>query len=386
MCGIAGFHSLNGKAVDKAGLLADYLLLEMEQRGRDATGFIALSPSGEKVMDKYTVPASKFVYGRERFPAPRSILLHTRFATTGNRTAVMDAHPHLSGSTAAVHNGTIYNADELFQVFDLPRNARVDSEVIPALVEYAGWDKAEDALALMEGGAATALLDVTKPGEMILARLRSYPLCWTKVNGMVVFASTAIAIRRAWHRAYGKELKTEINSMVPGEVLRLNGKITKSEIPGVFGVETERVWAQRKTRGGDLLDTPSKSKAKSKSPKREARSKGRAKRRGKVQHTTPLTHATSEKEQALRLEAIKRGTQPSPGEIMALIDALETARAERDEADMILDELGYDTESDSDWEEIEWSEDELEWSNPVPCECGYFDKTWKHTCIGGRAD
>ena len=139
MCGIAGIHRRGNKQIPQVNTLADYLLLGIEDRGQDATGFMAMLASGKVQVEKAVVPASKFVLGRKAISAAaRSVLLHTRWATVGNARDPRNAHPVISGKCAAVHNGTIYNHREVFTAFRLPRKAEVDSEVIPAIIDYAG--------------------------------------------------------------------------------------------------------------------------------------------------------------------------------------------------------------------------------------------------------
>lgn len=340
MCGIAGFHSLDGRPIEKAGEFANRLLLEIESRGRDATGFLALSADGTKTLDKYPVPARQFIGGRDRFPAPRTVLLHTRFATTGTRRSITDAHPHVSGHTAAIHNGTIYNADEIFKAFDLPRQAKVDSEVIPALIEYAGWDKAEEALSIMDGGAATAVVDVTKPGELILARLRHYPLAVCKTGGVVIFASTPWAISLAYKLTYGKQLRAKIEQLVPGEVLRVNGKIERSGVPGVFGVEKEFDHRPRRQPKSNR-----RGRSKSKQAQRPA-----ARPKEKLLPLVPA--ARSERERKLRIEKIRGGSLYTHDEVMAIIDELDEIRSERDSAQSELADVLLASE-------LDWSDETL---------------------------
>jgi asparagine synthetase B (glutamine-hydrolysing) len=231
MCGIGGIHRRGDKPVPKLGRLADSLHLALEGRGRDASGALAMLPDGKIQVERMVAPASTFVRKRKRFnDDARSVLVHTRFATVGDPNDIANAHPVISGLTAAIHNGTIYNHQEITDAFELPRNAEVDSEVIPALVEYAGWDKADDALRLLRGGAAVALVTAKRPDELILARTQSYPLHYLVTDDLVVWASTRKAIEVAWAMTYGGKPKGRWYELPEWTMVRVNGKLEKIQL------------------------------------------------------------------------------------------------------------------------------------------------------------
>jgi asparagine synthetase B (glutamine-hydrolysing) len=223
MCGIAGIYRRGDTPIPHLNRFADALLRGIENRGRDATGYLSLDDEGAIQVEKMVVPATPFIAKRRRLRHDaRTVLLHTRFATVGRRDDPVNAHPIGSGNTAAVHNGTIYNADELFKTFSMTRHAEVDSEVIPALVDLAGWGQAAKALELMDGGAATAMVNTEHRDELILARVKDYPLVYVVAEDFVVWASTEHAISGAWHHVFGRRpKKTRFKSMPEGTLLRV---------------------------------------------------------------------------------------------------------------------------------------------------------------------
>ena len=230
MCGIAGMHRRTARLIPQVNRLADELLLAIEGRGRHATGYLSLMENGKVQLQKETGPASRFIRTRGAIrDDARTVLLHTRYATTGGR-GPLNAHPHASGRVAAVHNGTVYNADEIFEAFDLPRNATVDSEVIPALIDYAGWDQAEAAMELLDGSAALAAIHIEHPKEVILARVKGYPLVYGVTRDVVVWASTENAIQRAWHRTFDRKFPGKITVLAEREIVRVNGKLTLAKL------------------------------------------------------------------------------------------------------------------------------------------------------------
>lgn len=232
MCGIAGLHRRGDRPVPKMGRLIDTLLTAIEHRGTDATGMLSMLPDGKVQVQRHTLPARKFVQKRKAIRSEsRTVLLHTRFATVGAHDDVRNAHPQINGSCAAVHNGTIYNHRELFDAFGMKRHAEVDSEVIPALLTFAGWDHAAEAIDLFRGGAAFAAVSEKHPDEVILARTEGYPLVVYVTDDFIVWASTRPALEAAWLMTFGRRPEGGEWITVPEwTMLRVNGTIEVTTI------------------------------------------------------------------------------------------------------------------------------------------------------------
>lgn len=361
MCGQAGIHRIGDKPVGRLGYLANALLVALENRGTDATGLLAMADNGHCFVQKRTVRAREFVHHRKNVPAStRTMLLHTRYATVGGNTPV-NAHPQGAGTIGATHNGTIYNADEVFAAFKLERNAQVDSEVIPAIVNYAGWENAGAALELLDGGAAVALINTKAPNEFILARLDGMPLHYLKTKNAIVWASTANALRLAWHAAYGRRLRAKIYELAEGDLIRfVDGKPMVETMPRFAALAAERAkraaereanrkvwtwkWDNHKTAGGYV------SKAKTK--------KQRKKERKRLASVPPVTVVqprpsstvyvpTRRPEPQLLIPGVDHFTEDD----QALIDALIFHGWSRQDAE----EEVYGTWDDLDWNEIDVS-------------------------------
>lgn len=211
MCGIAGFLvSKNEGEVNVRGLASD-LLLEIESRGRDATG--AAWFDGDTVMlQKDALPARQFVPNLELPQNARNVILHTRLGTKGTEYNNNNNHPVATGGIVGVHNGGVWNDDSLFRRMGIEskRIGEVDTEAIFAAIAY-GTDinpntgKPRLAADLLEvlgeitGSAAIAWLKVGgDPNVLELARISSSPLHWGQTAaGTFIFASTKEAIERA---------------------------------------------------------------------------------------------------------------------------------------------------------------------------------------------
>jgi len=232
MCGIAGIYRRTDADIPELNKFADELLRGIASRGRDATGYMTIDDSGSVQIEKSPVPTEPFIAKRRRMRADtRTVLLHTRWATVGEAKNPNNAHPVVSGDCYATHNGTIYNADDLFETFGMPRLAQVDSEVIPALVNVAGWDQVGAALGLASGGAAVAIVNGEKPKELILARVRDFPLVYVIANDFIVWASTESVITTAWKKVFDRKPKSSrVKRLGEGQMLRVvDGVITPSK-------------------------------------------------------------------------------------------------------------------------------------------------------------
>lgn len=229
MCGIAGIHRRVDEPKGDLARMAKQLLLGIEHRGTDATGVLCAFDDGDWWLRKDVVKAKKFVRkGRNYARNSRTAILHTRWATKGSPWAVRNAHPitDAKGKVAVVHNGVLWNDDEIFEAFGLARVAEVDSEAIPALIEYAGWDGVKDALALIDGSMAIAAVHRDHPGDLILARSDSSPLHYIVTDELVVWASTEACVQKAFVAAgLRKPGKNRIKYMPQMHMMRVNGEV-----------------------------------------------------------------------------------------------------------------------------------------------------------------
>lgn len=234
MCGIAGF-SISDKdhRVINTRKLAKRLALQIQARGRDATG-IAWSERDDNGTGvwymKDAIAAADFVRSMDQIPQhTRSAIIHTRYATKGSPENNANNHPILVGETVGIHNGQVRNDDELIEFVGTGRTAQVDSEAIFRVIDAYSHDM-EATLGLLdtvEGTAAIAWFNTTDAATIHLCRICGSPLfIGTTPNGSMVFASLEYMVRTAC-RESGVTLR-EVRSVPEGLYLQYrHGVVTE---------------------------------------------------------------------------------------------------------------------------------------------------------------
>jgi len=194
MCGIAGY-SLSASSDVERTLAAQALLAGIAERGADAVGYAYVAPGGGIAIHKQRSGASALL---EQVVLPESVnevLVHVRDYTKGHPRIEANNHPIRHGAVVGVHNGIIFNDDDLMASHGFERaepQMTVDSEAIFALAESSGG--AAEALGELRGSMATAWLDERRPGTIFLARGVGRPLWVGTGRGETFFASTKAAL------------------------------------------------------------------------------------------------------------------------------------------------------------------------------------------------
>jgi glucosamine--fructose-6-phosphate aminotransferase (isomerizing) len=178
MCGIVA-----AAAQRDVALLLIAGLKALEYRGYDSAG-LAVLENGEvhRVRAKGKVREMEALYLANPFPGGTGIA-HTRWATHGVPNEA-NAHPHVAGRVALVHNGIIENYLPLRA--ELQKNGHVfmsetDTEVIAALIDQnisKGMNLRDAVLKTvrgLEGAYAFAVISRDEPGRVVGAR-RGAPL------------------------------------------------------------------------------------------------------------------------------------------------------------------------------------------------------------------
>lgn len=226
MCGIAGFNLADGDIgrIDSRKL-ARLLLLEIQVRGRHATGASWIGRNGDKEMTvwyaKQPGPATAFMPMIDNVPrACRNVILHTRYATQGSPKIEANNHPIVVPGIVGVHNGHISNDNEIIRAYGGERDGEVDSEAAFRLI--AGAENVIDELPRLRGRVALGWINLDAPRTLHLARLTGSPLAIGQTReGSTVFASTAPLLRTACKLAGVKlDFITEVDEMTYMRVSR----------------------------------------------------------------------------------------------------------------------------------------------------------------------
>jgi len=196
MCGIVGY-----KGQKEAAPIIYAGLEKLEYRGYDSAGICTIDKdradlrrSRGKLVNLSRLLNAEPLQGRLGIG-------HTRWATHG-RPSEMNAHPHLAGPIAVVHNGIIENHGSLRE--SLRRmghtfRSETDTEVIAHLIEQKMKEGAgfEDAVRLalreLKGAYAVCILCEREPETLIAAKQGS-PLVVGLNNGEFLVASDIPAI------------------------------------------------------------------------------------------------------------------------------------------------------------------------------------------------
>lgn len=215
MCGIAGFFLRDPNLKIDRDAMLDSLLMSIEHRGKDATGFVAIGEEGDNEWHKASCEAKTFCAHRRFVPQnARVVIGHTRWATQGLPEFMENNHPIKRGPYFIVHNGHVNNDIELFKSAERDRFGWVDSEAIAArLSSMDDLARLNEVMEEIDGDAAVAAVDERDPSKLVLARGRSSPLYVYSGRVIVIFASTKTAVEDA-HKAH-------VGHMAPARLFEL---------------------------------------------------------------------------------------------------------------------------------------------------------------------
>ncbi|MCG6952413.1 MAG: glutamine--fructose-6-phosphate transaminase (isomerizing) [Betaproteobacteria bacterium] len=205
MCGIVGAAA--GR--DIVPVLVEGLR-RLEYRGYDSAGIAVLNGAAHPALERVRA-AGRVAELADRIRA-QSVhsgtgIAHTRWATHGAPTEA-NAHPHVSGALAVVHNGIIENHAALrarLKEAGFVFKSETDTEVIGHLVSHhraASEDLLEaavKAVAELEGAFAIALVSADDPGTVVVAR-KGAPLLLGLGDGENFAASDVSALVQVTRR------------------------------------------------------------------------------------------------------------------------------------------------------------------------------------------
>jgi glucosamine 6-phosphate synthetase-like amidotransferase/phosphosugar isomerase protein len=212
VCGIAGY-SLSPKSSVGRTLAAQALLAGIAERGADAAGYAYRTPGDGPVRGhKQRSGASALLDSVELPPETSEALIHVRDYTKGHPTIEANNHPIRHGAVVGIHNGIIFNDEEILDRHGFARaqpEMTVDSEAIFALAEHAEGRACP--LEELRGSMACAWLDERRPDVVFVVRGVGRPLWIGAGRHERFFASTPQALEIVEHYTGVRLRKGEVS-------------------------------------------------------------------------------------------------------------------------------------------------------------------------------
>ena len=173
MCGIVG-------AIAQRNVVPILIegLKRLEYRGYDSAGIAIVSDGIQRMRTTGRVAELEAGIRREQGPKGNLGVAHTRWATHGAPTE-QNAHPHVSGDIAVVHNGIIENYEELRRLLTSKGyvfQSETDTEVIAHLIQEERREAktllaaTQRAVEKLKGAYAIGVVSNTEPDLLICAR------------------------------------------------------------------------------------------------------------------------------------------------------------------------------------------------------------------------
>jgi glucosamine 6-phosphate synthetase-like amidotransferase/phosphosugar isomerase protein len=192
VCGIAGYSLGPKSSVDRT-LAAQALLAGIAERGADAAGYAYRMPGDGRVRGHKQRSGASALLETIEIPAEASqALLHVRDYTKGHPTIAANNHPVRHGAVVGIHNGVIFNDEEILDRYGFGRahpEMTVDSEAIFALAEHV--EGRAGPLRELRGSMACAWVDERRPDVLFVVRGVGRPLWIGAARHERFFASTS---------------------------------------------------------------------------------------------------------------------------------------------------------------------------------------------------
>jgi len=204
MCRLSGVYRIKrtkANGVIARDVLRDLILFQ-SLGNEDATGVGWVPSFGNYGVIKDGCGADAFFKNENTIKSynnikARAIIGHCRLKTQGVASENKNNHPiHTKTGIMAVHNGIVSNDKDIFTTYAIDRDAEVDSEAIPALVEYyvkqgmLTTEAIQEAIKKLRGSIATAMLFSFEPDNLYLIRRENQlHIAIDQTNNLIYFAT-----------------------------------------------------------------------------------------------------------------------------------------------------------------------------------------------------
>ncbi|HOM53852.1 MAG TPA: hypothetical protein PLV57_22215 [Phycisphaerae bacterium] len=220
----------------------DCLFRLSESRGKEAAGIAVLTDDRIQVY-KEAISASEMIRrpeysrllesvrggnGSGRLNHPLAVIGHSRLVTNGGQDDRLNNQPVMNAGGVGIHNGIVVNDEEIWKAFPhLPRNGRVDSEVIVGLIRHfhaAGGSLTQavrQAFRIIRGAASVAVIFEDLDYLLLATNNGSLYTLGDAAKGLRVFASERYILQQLLGRRglLPFEGDTQISHIRPGQAL-----------------------------------------------------------------------------------------------------------------------------------------------------------------------
>ena len=246
MCGLFGaLHCGNTDSAERVAAVVAHLGKMSEERGRDASGLAIIRPNGESKATATRKDAAATFYADDSLTIVKDAkaftdllpaveghmggegvfyIGHTRWATQGDASAVVNASPLMAGHLVGTHNGDIDTAS-------IPGGAThkksafgaTDTEILYRALNRSRLDRrgVTAVLRTVKGRAALAFINRENTSRLYLARTALSPLSYAyDVDGNFYYASNP-----NWFRKVSEHtgvVFTDITLIPEGHLLTVN--------------------------------------------------------------------------------------------------------------------------------------------------------------------
>jgi len=185
MCGIFGIIPKN--KIDKRDFKS--LALLSRERGKDSSGFFNFDLKDNVYLIRKFTKDIKHVIDKVLLDVEDLVFGHSRLITNSTQ----DNQPVLIDDTICIHNGIIVNFKSLFLKYQIDQKLEIDSEILPALVNYylkQNYDlnKIIDKILIDCEGIVNCAIAIPKLGKILLFS-NNGSLFIGKKDGSYYFAS-----------------------------------------------------------------------------------------------------------------------------------------------------------------------------------------------------
>lgn len=232
MCGIVG-----ATAERQVSPILMEGLRRLEYRGYDSSGIAAVNPKSKKL---HVLRNAGKVADLDQLLQRRPLrgvcgIGHTRWATHG-KPSRKNAHPHLAGSVALVHNGIIENYQKLRDSLNVRYKSNTDTEVVAHMLNQRVQqgdtllEAMQAVLPQLEGSYSLLAVCEREPEKLVMARQGS-PLVLGLGLGENFVASDVLALHHVTDRFVYLE-ENDIAVMTPTDYVVYNreGQLANREV------------------------------------------------------------------------------------------------------------------------------------------------------------